>query len=161
MIDTKEQFSNEQDLGGRPSKFQDNFVEQAEKLARMGATDIEIADVFDVDVRTLYRWKAENTEFCQALKTGKSEADERVERSLYARAVGYEHDEMDIKVVDKEIVLTPVRKHYPPDTGAAKLWLTNRRSQDWRDKVQSEHTGPDGGPIQVEAFRLVPLTSGS
>jgi hypothetical protein len=126
---------------GRPSKFKEEFIPQAEKLCKLGATDMEIADFFGVEVRTLYRWKAENEQFCQALKAGKDVADERVERSLFARANGYEHDETDIRVVGGEIVQTPIRKYYPPDTTACIFWLKNRRPAEWRDKVEQEHSG--------------------
>lgn len=125
----------------RPTKFKPEFIEQARKLCRLGATDMEIADFFGIEVRTLYRWKAENEEFCQALKIAKEEADERVERSLFARANGYEHDEVDIKVVAGQIVQTPIRKYYPPDTTACIFWLKNRKKADWRDKQDVEHSG--------------------
>lgn len=125
----------------RPTKFKKEFVAQAEKLCKLGATDIELADFFEVDVRTLYRWKGDNKEFCHALKAGKSEADDRVERSLFARANGYEHDEVDIRVIANQVVQTPIRKFYPPDTTAAIFWLKNRKSADWRDKVETEHSG--------------------
>ena len=125
----------------RPSKFKPEFIAQAEKLCKLGATDMELADFFEVEVRTLYRWKAENAEFCQALKSGKDEADDRVERSLYARANGYEHDEVDIRVVMNQIVKTPIRKFYPPDTTAAIFWLKNRKPSEWRDKQELEHSG--------------------
>ena len=128
-------------MAGRPSKYKSEYVEQAVKLCKLGATDIEIADFFDVEVRTLYRWKGEFEEFCQALKAGKEVSDERVERSLFARANGYEHDEVDIRVVDHTIVQTPIRKYYPPDTTAAIFWLKNRRPEQWRDKVETEHSG--------------------
>lgn len=118
---------------GRPTAFKPEFIEQARQLCKLGATDQEIADFFHVSARTLYRWKGENEQFCQALKSGKSEADERVERSLFARAIGYEHEEVDIKVVAGAIVQTPIRKYYPPDTTAAIFWLKNRRGQEWRD----------------------------
>ncbi len=129
----------------RPSKFKPEFVEQAQKLCRLGATDIEVADFFEVDVRTLYRWKGENEVFCQALKAGKEISDERVERSLFSRATGYEHDEVDIRVLGGEIVQTPIRKFYPPDTTAAIFWLKNRKPGDWRDKQEIEH----GGHVQI------------
>ena len=125
----------------RPSKFKPEFVAQAAKLCRLGATDVEIADFFEVDVRTLYRWKGEQEEFCQALKAGKDVADERVERSLFARATGYEHDEVDIRVVSGEIIQTPIRKYYPPDTTAAIFWLKNRRPDIWRDKTEQQLSG--------------------
>ncbi len=132
----------------RPSKFKPEFIAQAEKLCKLGATDMELADFFDVEVRTLYRWKSENEQFCQALKAGKDEADDRVERSLYARANGYEHDEVDIRVVGGAIVQTPIRKYYPPDTTAAIFWLKNRRAAEWREVKAVELTGADGGPVQ-------------
>jgi hypothetical protein len=125
----------------RPTEYDPDYARQAEKLCRLGATDQELADFFDVSARTIYRWKGEYDEFCQALKTGKVEADDRVERSLYARANGYEHDEVDIRVVDKEIVQTQIRKYYPPDTTAAIFWLKNRRPAEWRDKQEIEHQG--------------------
>lgn len=131
----------------RPSKFKQEYIEQAGKLCKIGATDMEIADFFSVNVATLYRWKNEHSEFCDALKSGKEQADERVERSLYARATGYEHDDVDIRVVDGAVIQTPIRKYYPPDTTAGIFWLKNRRAAEWRDKVLQEHTGAGGGPI--------------
>lgn len=129
---------------GRPSKYKPEFVAQAEKLCLLGATDLDVADFFEVDVRTLHRWKAEYPDFCHSLKAGKEVADARVERSLFSRATGYEHDEVDIRVVKGEIVQTPIRKFYPPDTTAAIFWLKNRKPAEWRDKVEMEH----GGTVQ-------------
>ena len=134
----------------RPTKFKPEFVAQAEKLCKLGATDIEIADFFEVDTRTIYRWKADNDGFCQALKSGKAESDDRVERSLFSRATGYEHDEVDIRVVGGEIVQTPIRKYYPPDTTAGIFWLKNRRPNSWRDKQDIEL----GGSVVIAATPL-------
>ena len=125
----------------RPSKYRPELVEQAEKLCKLGATDLEVADFFGINVATLYRWKGEYPEFCQSLKISKEIADERVERSLFARANGYEHDEVDIRVVKDRIVKTPIRKFYPPDTTAAIFWLKNRKPAEWRDKQELEHSG--------------------
>lgn len=146
-------------MAGRPSKYKPEFEEQARKLCRLGATDIEIADFFEIDVRTLYRWKGENEAFCQALKAGKEVADERVERSLFARATGYEHDEVDIRVVGGDIVQTPIRKYYPPDTTAGIFWLKNRRPAEWREIKGVELTGANGGPVEtVSRVELIPMT---
>ena len=125
----------------RPTKFKAEFTAQAEKLCKLGATDIEIADFFEIEVRTLYRWKTENAKFCQSIKAGKDHADDRVERSLFSRATGYEHNEVDIRVVDHEIVQTSTRKFYPPDTAAGIFWLKNRKPKEWRDKQEIEHAG--------------------
>ena len=71
--------------GGRPTKFKPEFVEQARKLAQLGATDREIGEFFEVDERTINRWKADHDEFCQSLKVGKDVADDRVEQTAGQR----------------------------------------------------------------------------
>lgn len=126
---------------GRPTDYKPEYAKQAEKLTLLGATDIELADFFEVSVRTIYRWRAESDEFCQSLKDGKEKADKRVVQSLYHRAMGYEHDEVDIRVINGVIVQTPIRKYYPPDTTACIFWLKNRDKASWRDKVETEHSG--------------------
>lgn len=125
----------------RPSKFKPEFVEQAAKLCRLGATDAQLADFFQVSVSTVSLWKVQYPEFSEALKQSKEETDRSVERSLYQRAMGYEHDEVDIRVVAGEVVQTPIRKYYAPDTVACIFWLKNRRPDLWRDKQEVEHSG--------------------
>lgn len=128
---------------GRPSKYEPGFCETAHRLAVDGATDIELADALDVHVATLYRWKAEYSEFREAISLGKEAADDRVEASLYHRAVGYSHDAVKIFMPGgaEKPVVAPYREHYPPDTAAASLWLRNRRPDRWRDKQDFEQSG--------------------
>lgn len=139
----------------RPSKYKPEFAAQAAKLCALGATDAQLADFFEVAVSTVNLWKSQHPEFSEAIKVPKAQADDRVEQSLYRRAMGYEHDEVDIRTISvgqgvSEIVQTPIRKHYPPDTTAAIFWLKNRRPAEWREKVESVISGPDGGPVQNE-----------
>lgn len=126
--------------GGRPTKFKPEFTEQAKKLAALGATDREVADFFEVDERTLHRWKHEHEEFCQSLRVGKDAADDRVEQSLYRRAVGYQQDDIHFSSYEGAVTQTPYVKINPPDTTAAIFWLKNRRKDDWRDKHEFEHS---------------------
>lgn len=128
---------------GRPTTYDPSYVEQAKKLAALGATDIEVADFFEVDVRTIYRWKHVYDDFCHALNVGKAKADERVVNSLYQKAIGYEQDEVKIFMpagADKP-VYAPYRAKIAPDTTAAIFWLKNRQPGQWRDKQEMEHTG--------------------
>lgn len=122
----------------RPSKYKAEYVEQAKKLCRLGATDQELADFFEVTQQTLNNWKIAHPEFFESLKIGKESADERVSHALYCRAMGYSHPDTDIRVVDGAIVQTELVKHYPPDTTAAIFWLKNRRPDEWRDKQEIE-----------------------
>lgn len=148
---------------GRPSKYLPEYAEQAAKLAKLGATDIEIADFFKIGKSTLNRWKAEHDGFRASIKTAKKEADARVERSLYERACGYEHEEVHVSNYQGAVTLTPIRKIYPPDTAAAAFWLKNRAPDRWREIKAVELTGAGGGPVQTAVTRieLVPLSGDS
>jgi hypothetical protein len=126
---------------GRPSKFQPEFVEQAKKLCALGATDKDLAGFFHVSVPTIWRWSCEHEGFCNALKVGKAEADERVERSLYHKATGYTFESVKIFQYEGAPVTVPFTEHIPPDTTACIFWLKNRRPDLWRDVSRVDHTG--------------------
>lgn len=137
--------------GGRPTKYKPEFAAQAKKLCNLGATDVDLAEFFEVTVRTIYRWQIERKEFCHATKVGKATSDDRVERSLYHRAIGYTFESEKIMTVSignnqgSSVERVPIVEHVPPDTTAMIFWLKNRRPSDWRDRV--EHTGKDGEPL--------------
>jgi len=133
---------------GRPSKYQPDYPQQARRLTLLGLTDEEMATFFEVDVRTIYNWDNEHPEFFQARARGKAHADGRVAEKLYHRALGYNHPEVHITAFQGEVIITPITKHYPPDTQAASWWLKNRQPTKWRDR--QEHTGADGGPLATE-----------
>lgn len=126
---------------GRPSVYRDGYPEQARKLCALGATDLELADFFQIDVSTIYRWKHTHPDFCEAVTCGKEAADERVARSLYNRAVGYTHDAVKIFMPAgaESPVYAPYREHVPPEVGAAFNWLKNRRPNEWREKTEIAH----------------------
>ena len=126
---------------GRPVEYKATYAEQVKKLCKLGATEVEIADFFGINVLTLYRWKIKYPDFCKATVSGKAPADERVERSLYHRAVGYTFDAVKIfppRGEATEPLIVPYREHVPPDTAACSLWLRNRRPEQWRDKITAD-----------------------
>ena len=135
--------------GGRPSSYRLEYVKQVEKLCKMGATDFDLAGFFEVDVTTIWRWSTKHPEFRKAQKSGKEAADDRVERSLYQRAVGYSYDSVKVFMPAGSPcpVYAPLVEHVTPDTTAAIFWLKNRRKEEWRDVSRQEQTGPDGGAI--------------
>lgn len=124
--------------GGRPSSYKPEYVEQAKKLCELGATDVEMADFFEVAVSTFYKWKNAHPEFSEALKVGKTAADERIERSLYAKAIGYTFESEKIFQFQGKIIRAPCREHVAPDTTACIFWLKNRRPDLWREKLIQE-----------------------
>lgn len=127
--------------GGRPTSYKQEYAEQAKKLCALGATDAQLADFFEVAVSTIALWKVTHQEFSDSITVTKEIADRAVEQSLYKRALGYECDEVDIRVVNGEIIETPIRKVYPPDATSMIFWLKNRRPKEWRDKVEAAING--------------------
>lgn len=124
----------------RPSKFDKEICEQAEKLCKLGATDAELADFFGVVESTINKWKLDHPEFSESVKRGKLIADSEVASKLYHRAIGYEHPDTHVSNYQGEVTLTSLVKHYAPDPTAAIFWLKNRRPDQWRDKTERELT---------------------
>jgi len=143
---------------GRPTKYKREYATQAKKLCELGATDRDVADFFEVNEATIHRWKHSHPDFCDSLKVGKIYADDRVEQSLYRRALGYSHDSVKIMTVEGSVHVEPYVEHYPPDTTAAIFWLKNRRKEDWRDKQEHGLTDREGNDVpltETEAARRI------
>lgn len=139
------------DGAGRPTDYDPEFCQIAADACIRGATDEEVAEVLGVSARTIYRWKIQHPEFCQALEVGKELCDERVARSLYNRAVGYTYDAVKILQNAGTAVIVPYKEHVPPDVAAQKHWLSNRKPDEWREVSKHEHSGPNGQPLLTEA----------
>lgn len=71
---------------GRPAKFKDYMLEQAEKLGALGLTYSQICNVLDISHETFARWRRKNPEFDEALRRGRDKADAQVISSLYKNA---------------------------------------------------------------------------
>lgn len=146
----------------RPTDYKEEYCEQAEKLCKLGATDAELADFFEVVESTLNLWKLEHPEFSESIKRGKTLADANVAERLYQRAMGYSHDAVKIfpdgggKGEDgqKQPLVVPYTEHYPPDTAAAIFWLKNRQRKKWRDKIETGFTDNEGNDMPVTVFQL-------
>ena len=139
--------------GGAPTKYNDEFDEQAFKLCSLGAKNPQLADFFNVCESTIDNWRNEYPEFLGAVKSGKDKFDTgRVEGALIHRALGYDHSEQKVFNNQGEILTHDVTKHYPPDTAALIFWLKNRNPDRWRDKQDINHSSEDGSmsPTKIE-----------
>jgi hypothetical protein len=125
---------------GRPTKYKEEYAEQAYRLCLLGLTDEELGKAFGVDERTVNNWKEEHPGFFQSIINGKEKADSEVAEKLYQRAKGYSHPEDKIFLHEGAPVIVPTEKHYPPDTAAAFIWLKNRRGSQWKDKTEIDQT---------------------
>jgi hypothetical protein len=152
----------------RPSKYDPKFNKQVFKLALLGAKDTEIADFLEITEQTLNNWKKEYPELFESLKKGRKDADAKVVKSLYKRALGfkfkeYTHEKIELKEwsgVTGNFEITPatrikcVEKLIVPDTTAQIFWLKNRQPKNWRDKQEIEHSGE-----ALKAYEIVPASS--
>lgn len=138
---------------GRPSKYKEEYAEQARKLCLLGATDAKLADFFEVDEATINRWKHDFPEFCKSLKAGKMQADAEIAESLFNRARGYVAPDLDIKMYEGEIIETPYMKHYPPDATSMIFWLKNRQPDLWREKREAVEVNDDN-EITINVVRV-------
>ena len=128
--------------GGRPSDYDPSILPQIKKACEAGFTDADLALLLGVSETTIGGWKTKHIEFLEALKEGKSVADDEVERSLLERAKGYSHPAEKISFdKDGNELRAQYIEHYPPDPTSMIFWLKNRRRDRWRDKQDHEHSG--------------------
>lgn len=131
----------EPDLGGRPSSYKPEYAVQAAKLTKLGATDRDLAEFFQVCQATIDNWKITQSEFLGSLKLGKDESDGAIERSLYNRAKGYSFESEEVFCKDGEVTRVAIVKHVPPDPTSMIFWLKNRKRLEWRDRHEVENDG--------------------
>jgi len=138
---------------GRPTDYNpDIHPSMALALAKKGCTNTEIAEGLNIATSTLYQWKNEHEEFSEVLKEGKSASDDMVEASLFKRATGqYVKEKKEID--DGHSVRIETTEKYIADTTAMIFWLKNRRPKEWRDKRETELSGPDGEPLTINLIR--------
>lgn len=134
---------------GAKSTYKPDYLATIRIYASTGATDAEIAEALGVSDRQLRKWKCMHPEIVPALRAGKKEANERVKRALYSRAVGYTFDAEEVYVIAGKPVKVQVRKHVPPSDAAATFWLKNQERDEWRDMARVELSGPNEGPIAM------------
>lgn len=121
---------------GRPTKYKKEYAEQARKICKLGATDLQLADIFGVAESTIYKWKLDHKEFSEAVSGGKQNPDENVKMALYQSAIGYSHQDTHISNFQGKITRTETTRHYPPNFNSMQLWLLNRLPEDWRNKQE-------------------------
>lgn len=122
---------------GRPSKYKEEYADQAYNYCFLGAIDDQLASFFSVDVSTINNWKNDYPEFLDAIKKGKEKADLEVTQSLKKRASGMKLK----KQVVKDGGIVEIEDEIAPDTAAAIFWLKNRQPKIWRDNQKIEHSG--------------------
>lgn len=118
-------------MAGRP-KFEitKKIIKQVEKLAAQGLSQEQIGSVIGCSPDTIGRKKKENKDFADAIKRGQQKGVANVTNALYKKA-------MD------------------GDNVAMIFYLKNRDRENWKDKIDNTHSGPDGGPIVTRVERVI------
>ena len=126
---------------GRPTKYETRFAKMAGVATTLGATLDDLAKLFDVEHSTIALWQTKHHAFSDAIKTARVNFDTQIERSLAQRALGYRAKTQKVVVANGSAEVVDYEEQHPPDTGAAAFWLKNRKPQEWRDKIDVEHSG--------------------
>lgn len=128
----------------------------AEKYARDGLSNTQIAEKFGISEATFYNWQTKHLEFLEAIKRGKKPVDVEVENALLKRALGYEYEEKTTEIEvgtdgqPRATKIKTIKKHIAPDVGAIAFWLKNRNSKDWKEKNHTDIINKIQGFIEYE-----------
>lgn len=103
----------------------------AEVFCSLGAGEEQLAELFSVSQDTIAGWMTEIPAFAHAVRCGRNLAIGHVADTVHRLAVGYSHPvERVLKGADGPVIVRYI-KHYPPKWKACKIWLENKRPQDW------------------------------
>ena len=125
-------------------EYHPTYAARVRDLSHLGATDAEIAHIVGVSLSTLKNWRERYPEFAAAWDDGRIQADMKVAGALFKRACGYEITKW--KETDDGMLRELV--HYPPDVKACTFWLTNRRPEQWQNKI--EHDVGNNGKLIID-----------
>jgi hypothetical protein len=114
---------------GRPTRYSKEISDALVKAMATGLSLEAAAAKIGVGPRTLFTWQNKHEEFRQAIQEGRQQALLFWERRAIAMAEGA-----------------------PGNAQLVTLALKNRSraASGWHDAQRIEHTGGDGGPVQVQ-----------
>lgn len=135
--------------GQKPTKqeklaIQEKFLKSFSMTANMRAACMAAG----VDRSTVYYWQEHDTDFSLRFNIAEQEANDVIRAELFRRAIqGYEKPvvSMGKAVYDKDG--KPLTERVYSDSLLSLL--AKARMPEFKDKQRIEHSGPNGGPIQV------------
>ena len=140
---------------GRTGHWRPEMAEQVYELCLLGYTNKQLAAFYGISLKVIEDWVTNNQDFVDARDRGRDQADAKVARALYERAIGY----MDtIKFVVKDPSGAVLRteettKRVHGETGAALKWLAMRHRGLWTDTQKSEHTIRYSGEVDLNILQ--------
>ncbi len=137
---------------GQPTSYKPEYAKTAKAMCKLGATDFDLAEEFGVKTQTIWNWRCKHKEFFEALLEGKEAFDDKAERSLAMKAVGYTFHSEKVFSCEGVVTRADTIEHVPPDVGALKMWLGNRRPDKWKDK---QEVNLSGGEAFLAALKIM------
>ena len=125
---------------GRPART-DRARENFLGVLRETCNVSESARAAGIGRRTAYEWKEAEADFAAEWEDAEQEAADKLEREAWRRAV---------EGVDKPVtfqgIITATYKEY--SDRMLEILLKGHRPEKFVERVRSEHSAPDGGPIR-------------
>jgi hypothetical protein len=135
--------------GGRGGDTKYDPVKHPERARylcqKFGFTDRDLA--LGIALSTLHEWKGKYVEFAESLQVGKGAADEVVKRAMFQRVAGFSFPAVKVMQYEGEAFEHACTEYAPPDIGAGKFWLTNRRPKEFKDVSKINHDVDPESPL--------------
>lgn len=112
---------------GRPTDYKPVYCDEVISHLGEGYTLASFAGIIGADRQTVYNWADAHEEFFDAIKKGRAKGQHIWEQRLSKQAIDG-----------------------AGNTAAIIFAMKNLYQDDWADKIISEHTGKDGGPIETK-----------
>jgi hypothetical protein len=127
--------------GGRPTLYHREMCDRLVEAMAKGLTAEAAAARIGISARSLFNWQKQHPEFLQAIQEGRQRSQLWWEERALAMANG--------EAGNTQIVVLGLRNRSRAATG----WNN--------DTVKLEHTGPEGGPVEVKAEHKIDIESSS
>lgn len=111
---------------GRPTDYKEAYVDEVMSHLAEGFTLASFGGIIGASRDSLYEWAKVHPEFSDAIKKGRAKGQHLWEQRLTTQAT-----------------------NGSGNTAAIIFAMKNLYQDDWAEKIINEHTGKDGGPIEV------------
>ena len=111
---------------GRPTDYKPAYVSEVLSHLGDGYTLASFAGIVGAARQTVYDWSEAHPEFLDAIKKGRAKGQHLWEQRLSTQAIAG-----------------------TGNTAAIIFAMKNLYQDDWSEKIINEHTGKNGGPIEV------------
>lgn len=151
-------------LVGRPGKFHPYMLEEVEKMAKFGLTNVQIAEFYGIGESTFAKYIRIYPELERALHSGRLEDGFVLQESLHKLALGYEADEyQEERAINKkgeEYIKSRkfIKKHIQPNAGAAQFLLKTRFPNQFSETVKHENTNSTRIDVNINKIDLSGLS---